>query len=122
MFVVLLGLVVDRCAVPDALTLGPIAGFFVTSERRREDVEVVAAVVPFDDVDDLFRCVSFGAGTAWAERVPSGRCCCWMTGANGRPLVSQGSDMNESEGELMYIVQPKTMGPREDCSPEWNAG
>lgn len=104
MFDMLFRLEVNLCAVRDEPALGPVVDSLVTAERRREAMKFEPELVTCDDGDDLFRRLSFGAGTARVVRLSSGCCCCWMVEVNVQPLVFRGSDMIISGDELMDVL------------------
>jgi hypothetical protein len=106
------GLVVVRWAMrEEPPTLEPGGGSLVVPERRREDADLVSAIVPFDEVCDILRRLSCGRGVGRVVELLSG-CCCWsLVEAKGRPLVSQGSDIADRGDETTYILEPEGMGP-----------
>lgn len=54
----LFGLAVDLCVVREEPASDPTVNTLVVPGRLREDSDLVSTAVSFDEVDDLFRCLS----------------------------------------------------------------
>lgn len=88
----LFGFGVDCCAAREDATLDDVVIVLATPERRRGDVDLVVARVPFEDVDCLFRRLS--VAEAVLITICCSGCCCFSTiEAKGRPVVLWDSDM-----------------------------